>query len=415
MDGILASFAQGQCASPGLQYSTYPYLVPDGHSATTAYYGTPQQYAPLGWVGNVLSQFGQPPGVAGGVFGGQFANLNPFTGGIQIPQWTQPIGLGFGQQTNMGWPSTIPQQLGQGWLGNSMGPIPQPIGLGFASGIGVPQLASALGGMGSQFSAAIPGSLTQQAAQQVAQQAAQAGQLVGLQVAQQAAQQAAQRTAHQVACQAAHAAQQAAFQAAQAAQQVGQQGAQQVALQGAQQVGAQQAQQAALQASQAAQQVAHQAAHQAAQQAAQQVAQQAAQAAQQAGYQVTQQAAAACAAQQAYNPWDSPAIQSIAAQQWVPLAGYGNPWGQTYQPYANIGALVPGYPQYAGAFGAFGGQPLGAINPLAALSASGFQGAYGGIGQSPSAIRAVNPFDAYGAGSLGNQVQFTPAPRFSFA
>ena len=88
MDGILASLAQGQFASPGLQYSTYPYQVPDGHGGSHAYYGAPQQYVPAGWFGNVPGQLGQSIGGGlGGQFGnpqlagqqgGQYGTLNPF-------------------------------------------------------------------------------------------------------------------------------------------------------------------------------------------------------------------------------------------------------------------------------------------------------------------------------------------------
>ena len=239
MDSILASVAQGQCASPGLLYSAYPYQVPDGHAGSPTYLATAPQYVPAGGFGTVLGQFGQPLGVGfsgvlgnpqlGGVLGGQYANPNPFTTGIQIPQLTQPNGLGFGQPM---------------WLGSPSGAIPQPIGMGFGS-IGLPQFGSVLGGIGSQIPASIPFAAQSLAAQQVAQQAAQAGQMAGQQAANQAAQVAAQQAAQQVACHAAQAAQQAAFQAAQAAQQVGQQAAQQVALQGAQQVGVLPAQQAA--------------------------------------------------------------------------------------------------------------------------------------------------------------------------
>jgi len=397
MEGILASLAQG--GSPGLQYSTYPYQVPDGHGGTHAYYGGLQQYAPASWFGNVLGQIGQP---IGGGFGGQFGN----------PQLAGLPGGQYGNLNPFAYP--MPQQLlGQGWPGTWFGSISQPTGIGL--GVGIPQFGSTLGGIGNQLSGSIPFSVPQQAAQQVVQQAANAAQQVGQQVGQLAAQQAAQQAAHQVACQAATAAQQAACQAAQAAQLIGQQGAQRVAVQGAKQLGVQPAQQAALQAAQAVQQVAHQAAHQAALQAAQQVGQQAAQAAQLAGYQVAQQAAAGCTGQQAYNPWNALGAQYIASQQWPSQGVFGNPWAQMLQPFGTIGGGGFGYPQYSGAFGSLGGQP----NPLAALAQSGLQGPYGGLaggyGGFPSAIRGMNSLNPFAEASLGNQTQFAAAPRFSFA
>jgi hypothetical protein len=103
--------------------------------------------------------------------------------------------------------------------------------------------------------------------------------------------------------------------------------------------------------------------------------------------------------------------------------GYGNPWAQTYQPFGNIGGIGLGYPQFTGGFAGFGGQPFWSINPLAAWSQSGLQGPYagmpssvlGGFGQFPPGIRGINPLEPYGAVTLGNQAQFTPTPRFSFA
>jgi hypothetical protein len=114
----------------------------------------------------------------------------------------------------------------------------------------------------------------------------------------------------------------------------------------------------------------------------------------------------------------------MAWQPWAPQALYGNPWAQTqpYPLYGNLGGIGLGYPQYIGAFSGLGNQPLWSTNPLATLSSPGFQGAYGGMagpalggfGQFPLGIRAVNPLTPYGGVFPGN-VQFTPAPRFSFA
>jgi len=206
MDANIATFAQGQqgqCASPGLpglQYSSYPYQVPDGFGA---YYGSTQQSIPQGWYGNVL-----------GGSGGQFGNLIPNSG--------------FGQQA---------------WAA-------QPIATGF--GFGIPQGGGSIGGIGNQLSGFIgPQQAAQHAAQQAAQAAQQVAQQASLQVAQQAGQ-AAQQIAQQVAQQAA---QQVALQIAQQASQVAQQVAHQVAQQAAQQVNQQAAQVAQVVAHQAVQQV----------------------------------------------------------------------------------------------------------------------------------------------------------------
>src|SRR5258708_27867 len=125
MDGNIASLAQGQFASPGLQYSTYPYQVPDGHGALAAYYAASQQFAPQGWFGNVLGQGAQPIGGIGGGFG------NPQFGGVPGGWGGQlanliPISAGAG---NLGGCYGGAQQLGsQGWLGNVIGQAGQTIG-----------------------------------------------------------------------------------------------------------------------------------------------------------------------------------------------------------------------------------------------------------------------------------------------
>src|SRR5258708_39585699 len=113
MDGNIASFTQGQCASPGLQYSTYPYQVPDGQSALAAYYAANQQLVPQGWLVNVLGQGVQPIGAAmsgafgnpqlgsvSGGLGGQLPNFIPFSAAGQgPPQRAQPIGGALRPQT----------------------------------------------------------------------------------------------------------------------------------------------------------------------------------------------------------------------------------------------------------------------------------------------------------------------------
>src|SRR5260221_13007665 len=60
MDGNIASLTQRSSATPGSQYSTYPYQVPDGQGALTSYYAANPQLAPQGWLANVLAQGFQP-------------------------------------------------------------------------------------------------------------------------------------------------------------------------------------------------------------------------------------------------------------------------------------------------------------------------------------------------------------------
>ena len=354
MDGNIASLAQGQFASPGLQYSTYPYQVPDGHGALAAYYAATQQFGPQGWFGNVLGQVAQPIGGIGatlgnpqlqgvpGGWGGQLANFVPSSAGGQgFPQ----TGLQMGYAT--------PQQLlaSQGWLGNFVGQAGQPLGSSLGGGFGIPQIGAYSGGFGGPIYGSPQAAQT---AQYLAQHAAQAAQQVALQAAQQAAQQVAQQAAQAGQHVALHVAQQGAQQAAQQAGQAGQYVAQHVA-----------------------------------QQAAQQVAQQAAQVAQLAAQQAAQQIAAGCLGQQTYSPWNALGIQYAMPQLWGSQGAYGNLWGQGLQSTGiGLGGAF-GYPQFGGGFGGL----LGGQIP------------WGGF-------RGLNPF----AGNpLGTQTQLAATPRFSFA
>lgn len=295
MDANIATFAQGQCANPGLQYSSYPYQVPDGHGALAAYYaGLQSQMSPQGWFGNVLGQIGQPLGAGfGGTFsnpqfsnlpggwGTQLQNLIPISPAVPgFHQIAQPVAGVLGQQA-CAFPGGFaagyaPQQplASQGWLGSVLGQTGQPSSYGIGGYFGTPQMASYASGLGSQLFGFNPLSNSPQAVQ-AAQYAAQQAAQVGQQVAQQAAQQIAQ-------------------QATQAAQHV-------------------------------ASQVALQAAHLVSQQAAQ-VAQQ-----------VASQVAAACIAQQTYAPWNVP--QYATPQQW-------GSWGA---PYAFLQPGIRGLNPFAGA------------------------------------------------------------------
>jgi len=392
MDGNIASLAQGQFVSPGLQYSTYPYQVPDGHGALAAYYAANQQLAPQSWFVNPLAQgiqpigggFGNPQfgGVLGG-WGGQLPNYMPISAtGQFLSPTVQPIGGVFGQQT-CAIPGSLvggyatPYQLGnQGCLGNFIGQVGQPIGSVFGSPFGVPQIGGTLGGFGNQLSGFTPIAVTPQAAQAaqvVAQQAAQAGQLVANQAAQQAGQQtvlAGQQVAHQ------------------AAQQAGQQ----VAIV---------AQQIALQAAQQAAQVACQVAHQAAQQAAQQI-------------------ATGSTAPLMYNPTNVLGAQYVTPQQLAAQNWFGNILGQQPRPIGLTNAAIYGYPQFGNPLGVLPGQLPWSAVPFSTLPQSVNQTGFGSWIGTPSGAFGVlqpgiAPLNPYVGAPIGSQTQLTASPRFSFA
>ena len=216
---------------------------------------------------------------------------------------------------------------GQGWSGNVLGQLAQPIGgigflgqsgrpigLGVGGAFGIPQYGSNPGGWGGQLYGS-PQAM--QTIQYATQQAAEV------------AQQVAQQAAHQVAQQAALAAQQVAHQAAH---------------------------QVAQQATLTAQQVA--------QQAAQQVAQQAALTAQVTAQQAAQQAVAGGIGQQQIfwpgNAFGQYAIPQLSGWQ----GGYGIYPGQQ-QPYGiNLGGGF-GYPQFGGVGFGMGQPGLRGLNPFA--------------------------------------------------
>lgn len=353
MDGNIATFAPGL---PGLQYSTYPYQVPNGHSALAAYCAASQPLFPQTGFGNVLGQMAPP---IGGGIGGAFGNpqLGTIPGGWggqlanfaqSFPQIAQPWYAPYGQQ-GCAVPGSlaayygIPQQLApQPWLGSFLGQPGQPIAYGIGGTFGMPQIGGYLGEFGSQLPGY--GSLVSPQAIQVAQQSGQIAQQAAWQVAQQAAQ-----TAHQV--------------------------AQQVALQAAQQVGQQ--------AAQVAQHVAH-------------------------------QVAAACVAQQMQSPWNPLGVPYATLQPGT------NVFGQIPQPFgASLGAAF-GYPQFGNPYGVVGGQLPLAISPLVGLPQAAIQGGFGawggvpagGYSMIPPGLRPLNPL----AGApLGNQTQLAATPRFSFA
>ncbi|HYD94057.1 MAG TPA: glycine zipper family protein [Noviherbaspirillum sp.] len=111
-----------------------------------------QQLAPQGWFGNLLSQVGQPLGSAiGGAFGQQ--GLGSAIGGAAgqlgriLPFGLDPISQAYAQQ----------QQLApQGWFGNLLSQVGQPLGSAIGGAFGQQGLGSAIGNAAGQLGRMLP-------------------------------------------------------------------------------------------------------------------------------------------------------------------------------------------------------------------------------------------------------------------
>jgi hypothetical protein len=125
--------------------------------------GSPQQqFAPQGFFGDLLGSVAQPLGGAiGGMFGhqqlgnqlggmgGQLAHLLPFS--AQGPQ-----GFG-GQMGGQGqWGGQQGQFAPQGFIGDMLGSVAQPLGSTIGAHFGHQQLGSQLGGLGGQLAQLLP-------------------------------------------------------------------------------------------------------------------------------------------------------------------------------------------------------------------------------------------------------------------
>lgn len=128
-----------------------------------------QQLSPQGWLGNLIGQVGQPLGGAiGGIFGQP--NIGSQIGGIAgqlgrlLPFSADPMQQAYGQQ----------QQLApQGLFGNLIGQLGQPLGGAIGSIFGQPNIGSQLGGIAGQLGRMLPFSadpIQQAYAQQMQQQ-----------------------------------------------------------------------------------------------------------------------------------------------------------------------------------------------------------------------------------------------------
>jgi 16S rRNA C1402 N4-methylase RsmH len=117
-----------------------------------------QQLAPQGWFGNLLGQVGQP---LGGAIGGAFGNagLGNTIGGIAgqlgrlLPFNADPVALAYAQQAA----AQQQQQLApQGWFGNLLGQVGQPLGGAIGGAFGNAGLGNTIGGIAGQLGRLLP-------------------------------------------------------------------------------------------------------------------------------------------------------------------------------------------------------------------------------------------------------------------
>jgi len=118
-----------------------------------------QQLSPQGWFGNVLGQIGQPLGGAiGGLFGNQ--GLGQSIGGAagqlgrMLPFNVDPVTAAYAQQAQM---AQQQQQLSpQGWFGNALSQIGQPLGGAIGGLFGNQGLGQSIGGAAGQLGRMLP-------------------------------------------------------------------------------------------------------------------------------------------------------------------------------------------------------------------------------------------------------------------
>ncbi|RJG15023.1 hypothetical protein D3872_14985 [Massilia cavernae] len=117
-----------------------------------------QQLAPQGWFGNLLGQVGQPLGGAiGGLFGNQ--GVGSTIGGAAgqlgrlLPFGADPVAAAYAQQIQQ----AQQQQLApQGWLGNMIGQVGQPLGSTIGGWLGNAGVGSTIGGVAGQLGKLLP-------------------------------------------------------------------------------------------------------------------------------------------------------------------------------------------------------------------------------------------------------------------
>jgi hypothetical protein len=165
---------------------------------------TQQPLSPQGWFGNLIGQIGQPLGSAvGSIFGQPHigSQLGGYAGqlGRMLPFSADPMQQAYGQQV----PTQAYASQGyapQGWIGNLIGQIGQPVGTAIGGLHGQPVLGGQIGSIAAQIGRLLPfqADPAQQAlVQQMAQQQ-WAQQLAQMQLVQQMAQQMVQQLAQQL-------------------------------------------------------------------------------------------------------------------------------------------------------------------------------------------------------------------------
>jgi hypothetical protein len=133
-----------------------------------------QQLAPQGWFGNLLGQVGQPLGGAiGGLFGQQ--GVGSTIGGVAgqlgklLPFGADPISAAYAQQIQQA--QQQQQQLApQGWFGNLIGQVSQPLGGAIGGLFGQQGVGSTIGNVAGQLGKLLPFGAEPQAFANVQQQ-----------------------------------------------------------------------------------------------------------------------------------------------------------------------------------------------------------------------------------------------------
>src|SRR5471030_1838657 len=137
------------------------------------------QLAPQGWFGNLIGSVAQP---LGGAIGGLFGNsgIGNAIGGVagqlgrMLPFSVDPVTAAYAQQA---------QLAPQGWFGNLIGSVAQPLGGAIGGLFGNSGIGSTIGGVAGQLGRMLPFSVdpvTAAYAQQLAQQQQQQQQLAQL-------------------------------------------------------------------------------------------------------------------------------------------------------------------------------------------------------------------------------------------
>ncbi|WP_229260609.1 hypothetical protein [Duganella alba] len=147
-------------------------LLPFGVDPVTAAYAQQAQQqqllqqaqlAPQGWFGNIIKSVAQP---LGGAIGGAFGNagLGNTIGGIaghlggMLPFAADPVTQAYAQQAQLQQLQQLQQQglAPQGWFGNIIKSVAQPLGGAIGSAFGNAGLGNTIGGFAGQLGGMLP-------------------------------------------------------------------------------------------------------------------------------------------------------------------------------------------------------------------------------------------------------------------